>query len=52
MALTFTLAVSGQIFASLVIDHYGLLGSATRTITLEKIAGAILIVTGLILIKK
>jgi bacterial/archaeal transporter family-2 protein len=52
MALTFALAVSGQIFASLVIDHYGLLGSAVRTITLEKIAGAVLIVAGLILIKK
>lgn len=52
MALTFALAVSGQIFASLIIDHYGLLGSAVRTITLEKIAGAVLIIAGLILIKK
>ncbi|MBS1577988.1 MAG: DMT family transporter [Bacteroidetes bacterium] len=52
MALTFALAVSGQIFASLLIDHYGLLGSAIRTINLEKIAGAVLIITGLVLIKK
>ncbi len=52
MALTFALAVSGQIFASLIIDHYGLLGSAIRTITLEKIAGAVLIIAGLVLIKK
>jgi len=52
MALTFALAVSGQIFASLVIDHYGLLGSSIRTITLEKIAGAILIIGGLVLIKR
>ncbi|HMR90732.1 MAG TPA: DMT family transporter [Chitinophagaceae bacterium] len=52
VALTFALAVSGQIFASMVIDHYGLLGVAVRTITLEKIAGALLILTGLFLIKK
>ncbi len=52
VALTFALAVSGQIFASLVIDHYGLLGVAVRTITLEKFIGALLIIAGLILIKK
>jgi len=52
MALTFGLVVSGQIFISLLIDHYGLLGSAIRTITLEKIAGAALIIAGLILIKR
>jgi len=37
VALTFALAVSGQIFASMVIDHYGLFGTAIRTITWEKI---------------
>lgn len=52
VALTFALAVSGQIFASMVIDHYGLFGTAIRTITWEKIAGALLILGGLLLIKK
>jgi len=52
MALTFALVVSGQIFISLVIDHFGLLGSAIRTITLEKVIGAALIIAGLVLIKK
>jgi transporter family-2 protein len=52
VALTFSLVVSGQIFCSLLIDHYGLLGSAVRTITLEKIIGAVLIIGGIILIKK
>ena len=52
IALTFALAVSGQIFASLLIDQYGWFGSAVRTITLEKIIGAVLIITGIILIKK
>ena len=52
VALTFALVVSGQVFCSLVIDHFGLLGSAVRTITLEKIFGAVLIIAGIILIKK
>ena len=52
VALTFALAVSGQIFASLLIDQYGWFGSAVRTITLEKIIGAVLIIAGIILIKK
>jgi len=52
VALTFALVVSGQIFISMIIDHYGMLGSAIRTITLEKLVGAGLIIAGLILIKK
>lgn len=52
VALTFALVVSGQIFCSLFIDHYGLLGSAVKTITFEKIIGAVLIIIGIILIKK
>ena len=50
--LTFALVVSGQIFISMLIDHYGMLGSTIRTITLEKLVGACLIITGLILVKK
>jgi len=52
VALTFALVVSGQVFCSLAIDHFGLLGSAVRTITLEKILGAVLIIAGIVLIKK
>lgn len=52
VALTFALVVSGQIFISLLIDHYGLLGSAVRAITLEKVIGALLIIAGIVLIKK
>lgn len=52
MALTFALIVSGQIFISLIIDHYGLFGSTIRAITLEKIIGATLIIAGLVLVKR
>lgn len=52
VALTFALVVSGQIFISLIIDHFGLFGSLVQPITLEKIVGAVLVVAGIILIKK
>jgi len=52
VALTFALVVAGQIFISLLVDHFGLFGSPIRTITLEKIVGAALIIGGIILIKK
>ena len=52
MALTFALVVAGQIFISLLIDNFGLFGSAIQTITLQKIIGAVLIVGGIILIKR
>ena len=51
VALTFALVVSGQIFCSLVIDHFGLFGSAISPISLQKTLGAILIVVGIALIK-
>ena len=52
IALTFALAVSGQMFLSLLIDHFGLFGAAIRTITLEKIIGVALLICGIVLIKK
>jgi len=52
LAITFALVVSGQLLISLVIDHYGLLGATIRTITLEKVIGLVLIIGGMLLIKK
>ena len=52
MALTFALVVTGQIFISLVIDHFGLFGSVVQPASMQKIIGAVLIVAGLLLIKK
>ncbi|MEO8711192.1 MAG: DMT family transporter [Parafilimonas sp.] len=52
VGLTFALVISGQVFISLLIDNFGLFGSAIRTITLEKIIGAVFIIAGIILIKK
>ena len=52
VALTFALAVAGQIFISLIIDHFGLLGSFVRPVSILKVIGALLIIAGLFLIKK
>ena len=52
VALTFALAVAGQIFISLIIDHFGLLGAYIRPMSIPKIIGALLIIAGLFLIKK
>ena len=52
VALTFALVVAGQIFISLLIDHFGLFGSIVRPVSLPKIIGALLIIAGLVLIKK
>jgi len=52
VALTFALVVAGQIFISLLIDHFGLFDSIVRPVSLPKIMGALLIIAGLVLIKK
>ena len=52
VALTFALVVAGQIFISLLIDHFGLFGSIVRPVSIPKIIGAMLIIAGLVLIKK
>ena len=51
VALTFALVVTGQIFVSLLTDHFGLFGSAVQPISLAKCIGALLIIAGLFLIK-
>jgi transporter family-2 protein len=52
VALTFALVVSGQIFLSLLIDHFGLFGSAIQPVSIQKILGAALVIAGVLLIKK
>ena len=48
----FGLVVAGQFTASLVIDHYGLIGFSQHPITLLRILGVALLVLGVILIRQ
>lgn len=44
--------VSGQFFAALVLDHFGLIGFAKQSITPGRIVGAILLFAGVYLIQR
>ena len=46
------LLIAGQMAASLVMDHYGWLGVASQPISPGRIAGAVLLFAGVILIRK
>lgn len=52
VALTFGLVVTGQLGISLIIDHYGLLGIPVHTVNWQRIAGILLIIGGVLLIRK
>jgi transporter family-2 protein len=46
------LVVSGQMLASMVFDHYGLLGIVRHAATPGRLLGAVLIVAGVVLIRR
>lgn len=52
VALTFVLVVCGQILMSLLLDNFGWLGSTVRPITLQQLAGVLLILAGIFLIRR
>lgn len=45
------LALSGQVVASLVLDHFGLFGLVERHLTLPKLLGAAMLIAGVVLIQ-
>lgn len=45
------LAIAGQVTASLLLDHYGVLGLAAREITTGRAAGAVLVVLGALMVR-
>ncbi|GJE42599.1 DMT family transporter [Methylobacterium soli] len=46
------LLVAGQMLASVVIDHFGLLGLAQRALDLPRLLGVILLTGGVVLIRR
>lgn len=50
VALTLGGVIAGQIAASVIIDHFGLLGTTVRPATLGRIAGVALMATGIALV--
>jgi transporter family-2 protein len=51
-ALLLALILAGQMTASLVVDHFGLLGFPHHPVNVARLAGAVLLVVGAILIVK
>ena len=52
VALTFGLIVAGQLGLSLALDHYGLLGLPVHAINWQRLVGVLLIIVGVVLIRK
>ena len=46
------LLVAGQMLASITFDHFGWLGLAQRSIDLPRLAGAALLIAGVVLIRR
>jgi transporter family-2 protein len=51
-ALSFSLVLAGQMGIALLLDHFGWFGVAIKEISLGRIAGAILLIAGVYLIRK
>lgn len=51
-ALTFGLVVAGQMVIAILLDHFNILVTQQHTITIWRILGVVLIVAGVILIRK
>jgi transporter family-2 protein len=51
-ATVFALIVTGQMLASLVFDQFGVFGITQRSIDLTRVAGALLLIAGVVLIRR
>jgi transporter family-2 protein len=51
-AMFISLVVAGQMVASLLLDHFGLIGFPERPITAARLLGAILLAVGVVLIRR
>lgn len=52
VVLTISLVIAGQMIMSLIIDHFGLLGTPVKEINLARVTGVILIGVGAVIIRK
>ena len=52
VVLAFSLIIAGQMIASIIFDQFGWLGVAIREISLGKIAGVILLIAGVVMVRR
>jgi transporter family-2 protein len=51
-AFAFSLIIAGQLLISMIMEHYQILGAQPQPINLGRIAGLVLIIGGVLLMKK
>lgn len=52
VALTFSLAIAGQMLVTLLIDHFGFLDVPVKEINIPRVLGVILIIAGVIVVRR
>lgn len=52
VAMTFSLVIAGQMIVTLIIDHFGILGVPVREISIPRIIGMLMIIAGVVLIRR
>jgi len=52
VVLSFSLVLAGQMFVAILFDQFGWLGVAVKEISAGKIIGAVLLIVGVVLIRK
>ena len=51
-ATAVSLSIAGQVCLSLFLDHYGFIGLAQRSLSWQKLLGAVLVMAGVFLVRK
>ncbi|HEX7695423.1 MAG TPA: DMT family transporter [Sphingomonas sp.] len=52
LATTLTIAIASQLATALMLDHFGLLGLKMAPISLGKVAGVVLVLAGVVLVRR
>ena len=52
VVLSFSLVLAGQMFVAILFDQFGWLGVAVKEISAGKVIGAVLLIAGVVLIRK
>ena len=52
VAMTFSLIIAGQMLVTVIIDHFGLLGVPVKEVSLARAVGILLIMAGVVLIRR
>jgi transporter family-2 protein len=51
VAAVVALGIAGQVIASLMLDRFGFLGMAVRELSLGRLAGALMVVAGALMVR-